>query len=172
LPRPPFTAPPIPTQDKQDSMKIKVLWVGKTQEEWIRQGIREYAGRIGRYGPLEISEVKEEKGAPADAGNRAEGKRLLKQLSANAKLILLDERGEQLSSPGLADLLGKERDRGTGELVFAVGGAYGFSEEVRERAQRMLALSRMTFTHQMVRPFLLEQIYRAFTILGNEPYHH
>ena len=87
-------------------------------------------------------------------------------------MILLDERGEQLSSPQLAALLGSERDRGTGELVFVVGGAYGFSETFRARAVRTVALSRMTFTHQMVRPFLLEQIYRGFTILGNEPYHH
>lgn len=153
-------------------MKIRVLWVGKTQEEWLRRGIEEYAARIRRYLPLEIGEVKEEKGAQAEAGREAECGRLMKTLPKNARLVLLDERGEQLTSPQLAAFLGSERDRGTGELVFAVGGAYGFADSFRARAVKTLALSRMTFTHQMVRPFLLEQIYRGFTILNNEPYHH
>ena len=104
-------------------MKIKVLWVGKTQEEWVRRGIDEYAGRVRRYLPLEIGEVREEKGAQAEAGREAECLRLLKLLPKNARLILLDERGDELSSPQLAAFLGAERDRGAGELVFAVGGA-------------------------------------------------
>ncbi len=153
-------------------MRIKVLWIGKTQEEWVRRGIEEYAGRIRRYLPLEIGEVKEEKGAQAEAGREAECLRLLKSVPKNARLIILDERGDQLSSPQLAAFLGSERDRGTGELVFAVGGAYGFSEAFRSHAVKTFSLSRMTFTHQMVRIFLLEQIYRGCTILNNEPYHH
>lgn len=153
-------------------MKIKVLWVGKSQEEWLRRGVEEYAARIRRYVPLEIGEVKEEKGAHAEVGREAEGARLMKAVPKNARLILLDERGEELTSPQLAAFLGNERDRGTGELVFAVGGAYGFSDDFRARAAKTIALSRMTFTHQMVRIFLLEQIYRGFTILNNEPYHH
>lgn len=153
-------------------MKIKIIWIGKTQEEWVRRGIEEYAGRIRRYAPLELAEVKEEKGALAEAGRKVECQRLMKLVGKNSRLILLDERGEQLSSPQLAALLGAERDGGTGELIFAVGGAYGFSDEARAGACRVLALSRLTFTHQMVRPFLLEQLYRGFTILGKEPYHH
>ena len=153
-------------------MKIKLLWVGKTQEEWLRRGVEEYATRIRRYAPLEIGEVKEEKGAQAQTGREAECARLLKAVPKNARLILLDERGDELTSPQLAAFLGNERDRGTGELVFAVGGAYGFSDSFRSRAVKTLSLSRMTFTHQMVRIFLLEQIYRGFTILNNEPYHH
>jgi 23S rRNA (pseudouridine1915-N3)-methyltransferase len=153
-------------------VKIRVLWVGKTQEEWVRRGIEEYAGRVRRYLPLEIGEVREEKGAQAEAGRAAEGERLLKALPKNSRLILLDERGEEMTSPQLAAFLGTERDRGTGELAFAIGGAYGFSEAFRTRAVRTIALSRLTFTHQMVRVFLLEQIYRGFTILNNEPYHH
>ena len=153
-------------------MKLKVLWVGKTQEEWVRRGIDEYAGRIRRYLPLEIGEVREEKGAEAVTGREAEGVRLLKAVPKTARLIILDERGEELTSPQLAAFIGRERDQGTGELVFAVGGAYGFSEAFRTRAAKTLALSRLTFTHQMVRVFLLEQIYRGFTILNNEPYHH
>ena len=90
----------------------------------------------------------------------------------HAVLVLLDERGEVLTSPQLAAFLAKERDSGTGELVFAIGGAYGFSDDFRASARRTIALSRLTFTHQMVRLFLLEQLYRACTIMNNEPYHH
>ena len=153
-------------------MKIRVLWVGKTQEEWVRRGIEEYAGRIRRYCLLEIGEAREEKGAIAEAGRIAECGRLLKLVPKNARIVILDERGEQLTSPQLADFLGTERDRATAELVFVIGGAYGFSDYFRARAARTVALSRMTFTHQMVRPFLLEQIYRGFTILNGEGYHH
>ena len=153
-------------------MKLRVLWVGKTQEEWVRRGIDEYAGRIRRYLPLEFGEVREEKGAEAEHGREAEGARLLKAVPKTARLIILDERGEEMTSLQLAAFIGRERDQGTGELVFAVGGAYGFSEAFRGRAAKTLALSRLTFTHQMMRVFLLEQIYRGFTILNNEPYHH
>ena len=85
--------------------------------------------------------------------------------------MLLDETGEEMTSAGLAAYMGRQRDSGIGDVVFVIGGAYGFSEEFRRRG-RLLALSKMTFTHQMVRVFLLEQVYRAFTILNNEPYHH
>jgi 23S rRNA (pseudouridine1915-N3)-methyltransferase len=102
---------------------------------------------------------------------RRECERLEKQIPPGATLIMLDERGEQMDSPALAAFVGKQRDSGVGELIFVIGGAYGFSEEFRRRG-KLLALSRMTFTHQMVRAFLLEQIYRAFTILNGEPYHH
>jgi len=152
-------------------LKIKVLWVGKSRDPWVRDAIDEYAGRIRRYCPLELVDIRDEKGAEAEEMRRRECERLEKQIPANATLILLDERGEQPDSPGLATLIGKQRDSGVGEIVFAIGGAYGFSEEFRRRG-KLLALSRMTFTHQMVRAFLLEQIYRAFTILNNEPYHH
>ena len=152
-------------------MKIKVLWVGKSRDPWVRDAVHEYAGRIRRYCPLELVDIRDEKGAEAEEMRRRECERLEKQIPANATLILLDERGEQPDSPGLATLIGKQRDSGVGEIVFAIGGAYGFSEEFRRRG-KLLALSRMTFTHQMVRAFLLEQIYRAFTILNNEPYHH
>jgi 23S rRNA (pseudouridine1915-N3)-methyltransferase len=153
-------------------VKIRILWVGKTQEAWVKAGIEEYAGRIRRYTPLEIAEAKEEKGARNDGGRRAECTRLAKLLPKNACLVLLDERGEELDSRQLAAFIEKQRDDGTGELVFAIGGAYGFSDEFRRQAQRTIALSRLTFTHQMVRLFLLEQIYRGFTILNNEQYHH
>jgi 23S rRNA (pseudouridine1915-N3)-methyltransferase len=153
-------------------VKIRVLWVGKTQEEWVRRGIEEYAGRIRRYVPLELAEAREEKGAAAEAMREREGERLMKLLPRNARLILLDERGEQLTSPELGAFIASNRDNGVPELVFAIGGAYGFSDSFRTLAYKTIALSRMTFTHQMVRVFLLEQIYRGFTIINGEPYHH
>ena len=153
-------------------MKTRVLWVGKTQEEWVRRGIEEYAGRIRRYVPLELAEAREEKGAAAEAMREQECARLVKLLPRNARLILLDERGEQLTSPELGAFIASNRDNGVPELVFAIGGAYGFSDSFRTLAYKTIALSRMTFTHQMVRVFLLEQIYRGFTIINGEPYHH
>lgn len=146
--------------------------MGKTQEEWVRRGIDEYAGRIRRYAPLELAEAKEEKGSAAEAMREREGERLVKLLPRNARLVLLDERGEGLTSPDLAGFIAANRDGGVQELVFAIGGAYGFSDSFRARAYKTIALSRLTFTHQMVRIFLLEQIYRGFTIINGEPYHH
>lgn len=153
-------------------MRLRILWVGKTQEEWLKEGIGEYRRRIARYFPLEIGEVREEKGAEAEAQRQREGDRLEKALAKGSRLLLLDERGEELTSLQFAALLGRYRDTGTGELAFAVGGAYGVTDSFRGRADRTLALSRMTFTHQMVRLFLVEQIYRGCTILNNESYHH
>ncbi len=153
-------------------MRLRLLWVGKSQEEWLRDGVEEYRRRIGRYFPLEISEVREEKGAEAEIMREKECQRLEKSLVKGSRLITLDERGEELTSLQFADLLGRSRDGGTQELAFAIGGAYGFSREFRGRAHRTIALSRMTFTHQMVRLFLVEQLYRGCTILNNESYHH
>jgi 23S rRNA (pseudouridine1915-N3)-methyltransferase len=153
-------------------VKIRIIWPGKTQEEWVRRGIDEYAARIGRYVNLEIAEAREEKGGAAAAMREKEGERLAKLVPKCARLILLDERGEEMTSPDFAGVLSRYRDAGISDLVFAVGGAYGVSEGFRSRVDKVIALSRMTFTHQMVRVFLLEQIYRGFTILNNEPYHH
>ena len=153
-------------------MKLKVLWVGKTQESWVREGIEEYAGRIRRYAPLELAEAREEKGAAREAGRTVECQRLSRLLPKNGRLVILDEAGDAMDSRQFASFLQRERDSGTAELVFAVGGAYGFSDEFRKGAHRTIALSPMTFTHQMVRIFLLEQIYRGFTIINGEPYHH
>ena len=152
-------------------MKLRVVWVGKSREAWLKEALADYAGRIRRYAPLELGEVREEKGTAAEEMRRRECERLEKVIPPNATLVLLDELGEQPDSPGLASLIGRQRDTVGGELVFVIGGAYGFSDAFRRRG-RLLSLSRMTFTHQMVRLFLLEQIYRAFTILNNEPYHH
>jgi 23S rRNA (pseudouridine1915-N3)-methyltransferase len=153
-------------------VKIRALWVGKTQEEWVRAGIEEYAARIRRYVPLEIAEAREEKGAASETMREREAERLAKLVPRSARIVLLDERGIEMTSPEFAGFLGRYRDDGVSELAFIVGGAYGFSDSFRQRADKAIALSRMTFTHQMVRVFLLEQIYRGFTILNKEPYHH
>lgn len=153
-------------------MKLRVLWVGKTQNDWVRTGIDEYAARIRRYAPLEIIETREEKGACKETMRIRECARLDKLLPKNARIIILDERGTEMTSPAFASFIGKYRDSGISELAFAIGGAYGFSENFRARAVEVVALSRMTLTHQMARVFLLEQIYRGFTILNGEPYHH
>ena len=143
----------------------------RSRDPWVKDAIDEYAGRIRRYMPLDLIDIRDEKGAEAEEMRRRECERLEKQIPLGATVVLMDERGEHMDSPALASFIGKQRDSGVGELIFIIGGAYGFSEEFRRRG-RLLALSKMTFTHQMVRAFLLEQIYRAFTILNGEPYHH
>jgi 23S rRNA (pseudouridine1915-N3)-methyltransferase len=153
-------------------VKLRIIWVGRSQEAWVKAGIEEYAGRIRRYAPLEIVEAKEEKGAAAELMRQREGERILKLVPKGSRLILLDETGRQLTSPEFAALAGKYRDNSTQELCFVIGGAYGFSTELRSLAETSIALSKMTFTHQMIRPFFLEQLYRAFTILHGEGYHH
>jgi 23S rRNA (pseudouridine1915-N3)-methyltransferase len=153
-------------------VRLKLLWVGKTQEAWVKAGIEEYAGRVRRYAPLEILEAREEKGAQAPVMRERECERLAKLIPKGGKLVVLDERGEGMTSPELAAFLGKTRDQGTSDLVFAIGGAFGFSDGFRGQAFKAISLSRMTLTHQMVRVFLLEQIYRGFSILNGEPYHH
>ena len=153
-------------------MRLRLLWVGKTREEWVKNGVEEYCRRIGRYFSLQISEVREEKGAEAEAMRQKECDRLERVLSGGSRLILMDEGGEEMTSPRFASFIGRHRDAGTQELAFAIGGAYGFSNSFRARAERSISLSRMTFTHQMVRVVLAEQIYRGCTILNNEPYHH
>ncbi len=122
--------------------------------------------------PLAIDELKDEKDADQGSGRQREGERLLKQIGPQTLLVVLDEQGRQMDSVSFARLIEQHRDGGRAEIAFAIGGAYGFSDQVRQRAAAVLSLSKMTFTHQMIRPFLLEQLYRACTILNNEPYHH
>jgi len=152
-------------------MKLRILWVGKSKEEWVKEAVTEYTGRIRRYTPLELAEVRDEKGAAAEDMRRRECERLEKHIPPNARVVMLDEHGEQMDSRIFSEFISKQRDSGCGEMVFIIGGAYGFSEEFRKRG-KLVSLSKMTFTHQMIRVFLLEQIYRAFTIMNGEPYHH
>lgn len=153
-------------------MKLRVICVGKTRQDWTRSAVDEYAARIKRYLPFELVEVREEKGAESEPARQAECLRIEKQIPKGSRLIILDERGTEMNSEEFAGMIGRYRDGGIAELAFAVGGAYGFTQDFLKRADKKVSLSRMTFTHQMVRIFLLEQIYRGFTILNGEPYHH
>lgn len=156
-------------------MKLRLVCVGKVSEAYLREGVEEYASRIRRYLPFAALEVKEEKAGGKSAGSRfireREGERILGKISPGAFTVTLDERGESLSSEGLAALLEKHMVQGTPEVAMVVGGPYGLSEAVKKRGDLQLSLSAMTFTHQMVRLILLEQVYRALTILRHEPYH-
>lgn len=147
--------------------KLRLLWVGKTKEPYLRQAIEDYAGRIARYAEVELVEIKEEKGDSAGIspeGLKREGRRITERATG---YTLLDERGRALSSTGLADFL---RDRASADFV--IGGAYGVSDEVKAAARDTLCLSQMTLTHEMARVLLLEQLYRAFTIIRGTGYHH
>lgn len=155
-------------------MKLRLLCVGKLTGKFLRQGVVEFSGRVNRYLPLTEVELKEEKGgkkADPDYIREREAERILARIPQQAVVVSLDENGRALSSEELAGELENHMVRGTSELVFIIGGAYGLSPSVRQRSHMVLSLSPMTFTHQMARLFLLEQLYRAFTIIRNEPYH-
>ncbi len=155
-------------------MKLKLICVGKLSEAFLRDGVEEYARRLQRYLPFSCLELKEEKsGKKADPRliRELEGERILGRIPPEAYVFILDERGKALTSEGLAALLEGHMVQGTTELVAVIGGAYGLSDRVRQRGDMILSLSAMTFTHQMARLFLLEQLYRSCTILRNEPYH-
>ncbi|HRH37722.1 MAG TPA: 23S rRNA (pseudouridine(1915)-N(3))-methyltransferase RlmH [Flavobacteriales bacterium] len=153
-------------------MKIRLLYVGRTHRGPMAEITEEYLARLRRTIAIEEVVVAEAgKGDPAFQ-QRTECERILAALRPGERVVALDERGKQWTSPKLAEQLGRWRDQGTRQIVFVVGGAYGLNEEVRAKADVVLALSAMTFPHQLVRPILAEQIYRAFTILGGTPYHH
>ena len=156
-------------------MKIVLLTIGKTNQRYLNDGIREYANRLSHYTQFEIIEIpnlKKSKSLSKPEIVAKEGLLILDYIKYSDRLVLLDNNGRNLSSTMLASrlqswmLLGKKR------LIFVVGGAFGFSEAVYKRSDEELSLSKMTFPHQMVRLFFVEQIYRAYTILNNEPYHH
>ena len=140
-------------------MKVKVLFTGKTTDPWIRQGVEEYAGRIRHYAPFELVELKDDD-------------QMLKYVRSSDHLILLDEHGTEFSSVAWAWYLEQKAAHLPKDWVFAIGGPYGFPPAVQERADECLSLSRMTFSHQLVRLVFLEQLYRAFTIIKGEKYHH
>ncbi|PLX90591.1 MAG: 50S rRNA methyltransferase [Desulfuromonas sp.] len=156
-------------------MKLHLLCVGKLSEPWLRDGCQMYVSRLQHYLPLRITELKECKtGSKPDLSRitTMEGDSLLQKVGPDGLLVALDGGGKQLDSPGLANLLEQQMLSGVSEMTFVIGGPYGLSDAVRLRADRLLSLSAMTFTHQMARLILLEQLYRAGTILRREPYHH
>ncbi len=156
-------------------MKVTLIWVGKTSESYFEEAIAVYTKRLGRYLPFRIISLPDVKtGTKVDvvSQKQREGIQILAALRPADELVLWDESGEELSSTGLAQWLSSKMVAGTRSLVFCIGGPYGFSADVYERAVAKLSLSRMTFSHQMVRVIALEQVYRAMTIIKGEPYHH
>ncbi len=155
-------------------MKTLLLLVGKTQDKHFIAGINDYAERIGHYMPFEIKvipELRNTKSLSEQQQKTQEGELLLKQLQPSDTVVLLDEHGTEHRSIEFAAWLQKKQNTAR-RLVFIIGGPYGFSEAVYKRANEMVSLSRMTFSHQMVRLVFVEQIYRACTIIKGEPYHH
>ncbi len=156
-------------------MKIKLIQIAKTDETYIQQGFDKYATRIKKYIDFDsvvIPALKATSSLTTDQQKKKEGELLLDKIGTSDFLVLLDERGKEFTSREMAAQLQKRMNAGIKTLVFVIGGPYGFSEEVYARANDKWALSRLTFSHQMVRLFFAEQLYRSFSILGNEPYHH
>ena len=155
-------------------MRITLLLIGKTEAGWLQSGLKVYSQRLqhyARFDVIEVSPPKNTKQLNFRQLKEVEGKLILKYAEGANQLILLDERGKSFTSEGFSSWLQKLMNGGTRHLMFVVGGAFGFSDEVYAAANEKLALSEMTFSHQMVRLFFTEQLYRAFTIQRNEPYH-
>lgn len=156
-------------------MKVKLLVIGKTDKDYLNEGIDLFRKRIPHYLPFDyqiIPDIKNTRNLPEDQQKEKEGELILAQLKPGDKLILLDERGREYRSAEFALFLEEKMLAGTKTLVFCIGGPYGFSAKVYETATGKLSLSKMTFSHQMVRLIFCEQLYRALTILKGEPYHH
>lgn len=156
-------------------MKITLLTVGKTDVAWVREGLELYVSRLKHYIQFSLNEIPELKNAASlsrDQIRDREGELILGALRPSDEVVLLDEHGRQYRSVEFARFLGDRMNRGGKDLVFVIGGAYGFAQKVYDRAASRLSLSAMTFSHQMVRTIFAEQLYRAFTILRGEPYHH
>ena len=156
-------------------MKITLYAIGKTDNKQLQSLMDDYQKRLGFYIPFEmvvIPDIKNAKNLSEAQQKQSEGDEILKRISTSDALILLDEKGKNYSSEGFAEYLQKKMNSGLKNLVFIIGGPYGFSEAIHNRANGKISLSAMTFSHQMVRLFFIEQLYRGFTILRNEPYHH
>jgi len=156
-------------------MTIKLIAIGKTDAENLQSLIDDYIKRLGFYIKFSIEiiqDIKNAKNLSEDQQKQKEGELILSKLNATDILVLLDENGKQLDSVNFSEYLQKHMNSGIKQLVFVIGGPYGFSEEVYKKANGKLSLSKMTFSHQMIRLFFIEQLYRGFTILRNEPYHH
>src|SRR5690554_240788 len=156
-------------------MNIKLLAIGKTDDKNLQILIDNYSKRLGFYIKFDlevIPDIKNVKNLSETRQKQKEGELILTKISATDHLILLDEKGKDFSSIAFADELQKKMNAGIKTLVFVIVGPYGFSEEVYQKAKGKISLSKMTFSHQMVRLFVIEQLYRSFTILKNEPYHH
>ncbi|MGY5353304.1 23S rRNA (pseudouridine(1915)-N(3))-methyltransferase RlmH [Wenyingzhuangia sp. IMCC45467] len=156
-------------------MKIVLLAIGKTDDKNLIQLIDNYQNRLKHYIKFEldiIPDIKNVKNLSEAQQKEKEGELILKKLQPTDHLILLDEKGKEFRSVNFANFLQKKMNSGIKQLVLVIGGPYGFSDTVYSKAQGKISLSKMTFSHQMIRLFMVEQLYRGFTILKNEPYHH
>lgn len=156
-------------------MKICLLTVGKTDIGWVREGLETYSSRLSHYVPFSVCEIPELKNTSALTRTQIkerEGELILKAIKPTDRVILLDERGKEYRSVEFAEEIRRLSLAGGKDIVFVIGGAYGVSEAVYARSVGKISLSRMTFSHQMVRTIFAEQLYRAFTIIKGEPYHH
>ena len=156
-------------------MKITLLTIGKTSSAYLTTGIDDYLSRVKHFADLQLvclPDVKNARNLTAAQQKQAEWKIILDAIEPSDHVVLLDERGKQASSAEFATMLQKRMASGLKRLVFVIGGPYGFDQAVYDRADGLLSLSKMTFSHEMVRLFFVEQIYRAFTIINHLPYHH
>lgn len=156
-------------------MKILLILVGKTDRKWLIEGISQYAGRLTHFAQFEmqvIPDIRNTRNMDQNTQKVREGESILNLLQPSDDVWLLDDKGREMTSPEMAQWLEKRMTQSTKRLVFIIGGPYGFSPDVYARVPGRLSLSRMTFSHQMVRLIFVEQLYRAFSILNNLPYHH
>ncbi|MEK6451171.1 MULTISPECIES: 23S rRNA (pseudouridine(1915)-N(3))-methyltransferase RlmH [Myroides] len=156
-------------------MNIKLIAIGKTDSKPLQTLMDEYTKRLSFYVKFDlevIPDIKNSKNMSEAQQKQKEGELILSKITPTDFLVLLDENGKEFSSVGFSEELQKRMNAGIKTLVFVIGGPYGFSEDVYKNAKGKISLSRMTFSHQMIRLFIIEQIYRGFTILRNEPYHH
>ena len=156
-------------------MELKLVTVGKTDVRWVKEGLDLYVSRLKHYVPFSLVEIPQLKNVSAFSEEQIkekEGELILRQLNPGDAVILLDEHGREYRSVEWAEWIRQRLARGGKGLVFVIGGAYGFSQAVYDRAEGKVSLSKMTFSHQMVRTIFAEQLYRAFTIIKGEPYHH
>ncbi len=156
-------------------MKITIVAVGKTEKGFIGDGVQEYLGRLKHYINTEIvivPDIKGSKGLSTKQLMEKECQAIMQRIEGQPEVIILDDKGKEFTSTQLASWFNQKNINGTREVIFVIGGAYGVSDEIKYKAQQMLSLSKLTFSHQMVRLILVEQLYRAMTIIKGEPYHH
>jgi 23S rRNA (pseudouridine1915-N3)-methyltransferase len=156
-------------------MKITFITIGKTEDAYLKDGIEKYVKRLKHYTKLEmvdLPELKNTKALTEDQQKAKEAELILKKITVQDHVILLDENGMEFTSVQFANYINKRSVSSSANLVFIVGGPYGFDQSVYQRANDKISLSRMTFSHQMVRLFFVEQLYRAYSIIKGEPYHH
>lgn len=167
-------------------MRIKIIQIGKTRQKYFQEAENEYLKRLQAYGEVDVLNLKEYSDLPAPEAKKREAEEILQALERfkagggkgarrageSAQIVVLDEHGKGMDSPAFADFLRKIRDFGGGEAVFIIGGTFGLAKEVLDKANLVLSFSKFTFTHEMIRTLLLEQVYRAFTIIAGKKYHY